>query len=194
MNTRFTIALPKFLNCPICKNYLNDCITTPCKHKFCKSCLEENLFCTICKTNVNSISDCQEDVWLNQQIQNLTVLCSFKNCSWKGKFKDLEYHLNENCSCSQIKCINVGCNYITKRHRMDDHLTYCQFRLVECPHCCFKITNSQLSTHLSEECLNYPISCEFCKEKMFRRNIQNHQSNFCPSTEVQCPFGCGEKI
>eukprot|EP01080_Neovahlkampfia_damariscottae_P004995 gene4995-8593_t len=194
MSVRFTVSLPKFLNCPICREYFNQCVTTPCKHKFCKSCIEKTLFCTVCKTKLCSINDCQEDSWLNQEIQNLTVLCSFKGCQWKGKFKELDYHLNEVCSFNKIECSNVDCNHVTKRHKMQDHETYCQHRFIDCPHCTFKIKYGQLQSHYSKDCLNYPISCEFCREKMFRKNLQNHLSNYCPSSEVLCPFGCKEKI
>jgi TNF receptor-associated factor 4 len=194
MKKVFTERLPSFLKCPICRNYFNECVSTPCKHKFCKSCIQKTLMCSICSTEIDSINSCCEDVWLNQQIQELHVLCARKECDWKGPLKRLNTHLYEECDYNSIECDFVDCKYVTLKGKMNEHQKNCQYRSILCGHCDFKIKSHQMQSHLLNECLNYPIPCEFCKEKLTRKHFQTHHQNDCPMVEISCPFGCLQKV
>jgi hypothetical protein len=45
-------------NCPICLEEINDLLITPCKHKFCKNCIDEwikiKCECPLCRTKLIS--------------------------------------------------------------------------------------------------------------------------------------------
>ncbi|KAK7170742.1 hypothetical protein R3I94_000827 [Phoxinus phoxinus] len=84
-NRRESIDLPPFLcsgcllteerQCPVCLDVLNDPVTTPCGHNFCKTCLKEcwdnsqDYKCPYCKETFNKRPDLKNNTGLREIVQ-----------------------------------------------------------------------------------------------------------------------------
>jgi hypothetical protein len=135
----FVNKLPKYFQCPICFEHLKEVCSTPCHHKFCKTCLLDSYSqkkkCPLCRNNLN-INECHNDVWMSNQIDSLEVYCSkrIEGCEWKGSLSDLNVHKQKFCDYCPIQCIN-GCSEVIFRKDFQKHNQTCHNRLVECEYC-----------------------------------------------------------
>ena len=192
----FVNKLPKYFQCPICFEHLEEVYSTPCYHKFCKICLLKtyNLKkkCPICRTSLN-IKECKFDVWMNNEINSLDVYCCkrIKGCQWKGPLSDLKQHQNKSCDYSEIVCPN-GCKEKILRNKFEEHNEECSCRLIECEFCHHSIKFILKIRH-ERSCNFLPLNCDLCEESIERCKMENHLLNDCLFVEIECPFGCKNK-
>ncbi len=126
-------SIDKDLNCEYCNNPLVDPISTPCKHTFCRICIETKIKKTggscakpKCKNKSIALEDLipvTERIVLNM-LDRLLVKCT--NCGTsniqRGAF---EKHVTKicpkaavSCSASDLKCPWIGASYQLKQHVM----------------------------------------------------------------------------
>lgn len=172
--------------CPVCHNIIQpEVIETPCKHKFCKECLDN-----ISRSNKSMIFPCpmcREEVFIG----NLT-LCE----------KDTLKIMNSKIICNVCK---IECLY----KDFDKH--YCTMGLISCKYCCYNIYRNEYSDHI-KRCMNFCNQCKViikdndhlcggdiikcynngCEYRSERRNIFSHIS-ICKYKIITCKW-CLEKI
>lgn len=209
----FVDELPKGFqtNCPKCSHHLREPFqVTCCENNFCQVCIEgikkNNGPCPSCGAiEYNAFPN----KGLKQSLNQIEVTCCYakEKCPWGGPLGKLESHLNLNPS-------------------QETELDGCQFAQVKCSYNCSSdlILRSELKVHKTEQCLNRPYSCEYCKnynatygDVMFHWSQCDHYSikcpqchksveyhyqddhimNDCPETIVQCDykhFGCDVEL
>eukprot|EP01080_Neovahlkampfia_damariscottae_P007157 gene7157-11470_t len=193
----FVNKLPKYFQCPICFEHLEEVVSTPCHHKFCKSCLLKtyNLKnkCPICRRNIH-IEDCSYDVWMNNEINSLDVFCGkrLEGCQWKGPLSDLKHHKLKSCQYSQVLCPN-GCKQKILRINFENHNENCKYRLIQCEYCNSSIKFGHKVRH-ERSCSNFPLKCELCSNSIERCKMETHFLNDCLLVEIECPFGCNKRL
>ena len=146
-------------NCPICLDVLLDPkLATCCGHSFCANCVgnweEEGKPCPLCNKQIKLVNDKR----LARILNGYKVYCPNKDkgCEWTGELGQLEDHLNH------------------RNPRLG-----CQFEEVQCGSCQnYQCERRLLSHHISNECLNHNVECEYryigCEFKNPRRELRAH--------------------
>ena len=94
----FIDPFPEDFTCPICCDPLYQAIHTGCDHYFCESC-----------------------DFTRNKIGELKVKCTNEGCRWVGKFRDLQRHLDHECSLLKATSALLG---------TDHHLGMCSFNFL----------------------------------------------------------------
>jgi hypothetical protein len=191
-------SLAKGYLCFICNQILFNPFSDPCGHNFCHDCiithLRESETCPINESPLK-LENIKISLLYINIIENLEVVClnKNKNCTWEGKFKDLDYHFNKECLFTIIKCKFSSCPEEYERRNLNNHYIKCQFRQVKCKYCKNLMGFADLEAH-SIECKNKKIDCFLRCGKILRRKQQNnHELNDCPNFKLNCEykqFGC----
>lgn len=128
----------------------------------------------------------------NIAIQNLQVKCSSGDCTWRGKFCDVNAHTNT-CQYKLVSC-PLRCENKIVRKSLDDHkLNICQNRSHKCELCGKKGTYAQITGVHLQECPMKIIFCKKCNEEVERQRMQHHIDHYCEYTKISCKYksiGC----
>ena len=198
--------------CSVCLQLLRDpCIVSCCGHKFCRECIEQvrdaGKDCPLC--NGRDFSFMVEHS-LDRTLLELDVFCSARSqaqgCSWRGKLRDLERHLNRSyseedqlngCGFVEVTCIHKDCGAVLERGLAAEHQTSaCGKRPHSCEYCGdYRSTYEDVVQNHILVCGRYPVCCpRGCPSSPFeRRFADQHLKDECPLVVVQCPFhyaGC----
>ena len=112
------------------------------------------------------VKDCQ--VTSSQQI----ILCE-----WIGCYSELESHINE-CPFDIVQCDKNGCLELMLRSEFERHLQICPF--LTCSHCHKIVHIKGYLHHISEDCTEYMIDCEYgCPIRFKRKDKMQHMKEFC---------------
>ena len=192
--------LPDEFECPICTLVPRDVHQASCCGKmFCKSCLDElkrtstNYVCPNCRKDLEKY--CFKDANMNRKIRYLYIYCTNKDkkCRWKGYLQDIDNHLST-CPFRIVECSN-GCGQQLMQCNLNIHLTTkCPKRMFSCPHCQHRDEHQHIiSIHL-KQCPNIPLYCpnNGCNKKIKRHLMTQHRDE-CPHDIVMCSNGCGFK-
>ena len=188
--------------CPICQELVYEPVQTSCGHLFCERCLtvhigKKNRLCPTCREPISE--DPHRDRFNEREVRKLRVKCpnTIKGCSTVGDLGDIIKHQassdDSGCQFQLVKCSN-DCGEVVERRRLFVHLKEdCVLRQHKCPHCWYKGTYKEFSTHL-DVCQNVPVACpNNCgQDKIRRRLISSHILN-CPKEVVCCRYkqlGC----
>lgn len=93
--------LDKYLSCPICQEIFDEPTRITCGHTFCKKCLTQwekkshNYKCPLCREFYEPEYS-GKDLLAQNMINDAHVTCIYKGCPWKGKFGELNNHI-QNC-------------------------------------------------------------------------------------------------
>ena len=84
----------------------------------------------------------------------------------------------------------IGC---AAKHKLKDqkqHLSNCQFQLVQCPFelCSQKIMRKDAAEHI-QICQHRPLECESCGLRFALKSFKDHKEN-CPMLPVCCINRC----
>ena len=175
-----------------------------CGNVYCKSCLQQlkdigqHFNCPTCRHDLtnNYFPDRRADL----EIKSLQVYCTniSKSCSWKGRLKDIDDHLQQ-CPNQILSCTN-GCGKNIERKQLQHHLeNNCPKRLVKCRYCNEKENTFQFITkHHLKVCPQYPIQCTNtgCSKKVPRSQMITHKES-CPKEIISCEYstiGCVETM
>ncbi len=105
----------------------------------------------------------------------------------------------------EIKCTksNDGCDWTGELREQDDHMTVCEYELIECENNCLdleygkpmRIMRKDLTTHLLEKCPLRFVHCEHCNKEGAYIYITRDHIIQCPEALVECDNeGCKEMI
>ena len=139
--------------CGLCENICN----TPryqycgCESPYCKECLDfyYEVFHNRCPKCQKETKELIPNQTFNESILNLNMKCKNSNldCTWEGKFKDYEEHINKICPKEIINCPNKGCVIKLKREQMSDHLLKCDFNEILFPNFGLKMPRIEKTIH-----------------------------------------------
>ncbi len=112
---------------------------------------------------------------------------------------------SRNISSLTISCSksSEGCDWMGELRVKDDHMTTCEYELVECENNCHddygettKILRKDLETHLQEKCPKRIVQCELClEEDEYHIITGEHLEEDCPEVLMECNRGgCEEMV
>lgn len=192
----------KDYQCKLCFGIICDPIVDTCSHGFCKLCFEtyiklnpENKVTLLCPLTQQPTSIEPGCTFVKAIIEKQIKYCHYKieGCTWKGTVKDSFIHQNTTCPRERITCSLEGCEQSTPREQMQEHISNCDYRIIQCKNCNIETPFISLNQHYTT-CPKYPIECpQQCNTKVQRENINEHILNECPNTKVKCPYydmGC----
>lgn len=142
------------LICCICQCVLDSAKESPCRHVFCKVCIEqwlnEHNSCPTCRTWL-STQDLQNILPLVQNMINkLVMFCDYRNngCEQKLMLEMYDAHIQK-CEFKLLPCPNAGCNASLLRKDLSQHVSNtCEFREIVCTKGCrLKIPINDLNFH-----------------------------------------------
>ena len=168
----FVVDPPEYVCCSICHfpsrdPHLSDC----CGHIFCYPCLHQRAKTAYEATCPNKKCPTPRSfkTFKNKQVErtvkDLKVFCTNKSkgCVWQDKISDIITHLSRNC----------------------------QFEDIECPNTCGESVQRQhYSRHISSECRNRTIRCQYCRSEGQEFFILDQHKQTCPKLPVSCPNSC----
>ncbi|XP_011407488.1 PREDICTED: TNF receptor-associated factor 4-like [Amphimedon queenslandica] len=168
---------------------------TCCSNIYCKSCLDtlkekgQGFICPTCRSSLEG--KYFKDGRVERGIKSLKVYCTNTDsgCQWKGTIKDIDTHLHS-CPYQLVPCTNE-CGAMIRRSSLKTHLTdNCTQRIVNCQYCKQRGTYQLItsSSHF-DECPDLPIQCsnEGCNEKILRHSLASHNET-CPKAIVPCEY------
>ena len=196
--------------CSVCLQILRQpCIVSCCGHKFCRECIEAvvetSKDCPLC--NGHDFSFMAEHS-LSRTLLDLVVYCSAQSdgCTWTGRLKDIEAHLNRSysvedqlCGCQffEVTCVHPGCVKIMQRRYAAAHQTSeCRKRPHTCQYClAYTFTYSEVTENHYCVCEKFPVHCpNGCAMFPIEQNrVEKHLRDECSLAVVACPFlyaGC----
>lgn len=126
--------------------------------------------------------------WENECPERIDV-CKLCNRRIKGKYMD--NHIKNTCLSANLKCPEIGCEYITERLNIDSHRKECEFRKVICSVSGCKNTGSfmRMKDHLA---ICKSQKCERCGLIRPSTKMEDHE-NSCNQKIINCPM-CKEKM
>lgn len=87
---------------------------TPCKHGFCKTCIDEHLarqqMCPVCHGELR-VTELAMSETMDEFLLELQVYCLNHHCSWKGPCFSLAEHLARTCEsweCSHVSALQLS--------------------------------------------------------------------------------------
>lgn len=170
--------------CPICLNIMNDPVSCPEGHTFCRHCVSKHLDayafgvqkCPTCRIPLSKEKLVPSRLICNL-IDDLAVRCfslqiayedrnqnqnlGFGECAWSGQLKDAQTHYSQ-CRFANTACPHSGCGEVSVRYKLHEHMKNCDHRLVSCLWC---QGGGKYLGHYSHSLL-------------------------CPKRPVPCPNGC----
>ena len=161
------IPISTKLICPICRGILLIPGKDSCNHIYCSKCFQyhhkKTKSCFV--TNKRCESTLYEVPQIVEELMNLKVYCIYrkKGCNWKGTYKDLQSHLNNECMKQRIQCPNSNCSMKVFRDELKYHIAKCPHRLNMCI-CGDFIELCDMEEH-KMTCIKRLVQCEKC-EKM----------------------------
>ncbi len=84
-----------------------------------------------CGSHLNVASGRIDLTVMEDLVRNARVKCvSWTFCEWKGELWRLDGHLVDECGAFEIKCNQIGCDFVTKRNLMRYHTPECLFKVI----------------------------------------------------------------
>ena len=179
-----------------------------CGNVYCKSCLQQlkvaqHFNCPTCRHDLTN--KCFPDRRADLEIKSLQVYCTNNkkishadnSCSWKGRLKDIDDHLQQ-CPYQILSCTN-GCEKNIERKLLQHHLeNNCPKRLIKCQYCNEEDIYQVITGDHLKVCSQYLIQCtnEGCGQQVHCSQMTVHKRS-CPKEIISCEYstiGCVEKM
>ena len=131
------------------------------------------------------------------QCEQAPVKCSNVRygCMWTGKSKLLRKHLDFACDHSYNKACPLGCPLKLRAVEIDEHVTKCDRREIECEDCGEKVIFAQVEIHKKYECKSRQVPCGQCGEEVPVDGMIRHREMHCKQRSVICRNnGCYLKL
>jgi hypothetical protein len=182
-------SIDKDLNCEYCNNPLVDPVSTPCKHTFCRVCIENKIKRTggacaksKCKNKAMTLQDLTpvtERIVLNM-LDRLLVKCSICGTSniQRGTF---DRHAAKLCPKATVSCsaADLKCPWIGSSDQLKHHAMVCAYEQIRPILMEIIQENHQLKEqiqHTSEQCLkNHLLNIKELEETNQRLNTSVEQ-------------------
>jgi len=167
--------IPDQYKCCVCKLILIETKQTPCGCRLCNTC-GQTYFNEIKPCPVGELECCQKvssndlatDRASDREILKLKVKCIFDQCETRDSVSNLEQHITE-----------------------------CPYRQIQCNQCEQEIFYSSQEQHMQTQCTSRIVKCEFCNDKMSIKELELTHHNvdsqeLCEFYKGICPNNCGE--
>eukprot|EP01028_Stygiella_incarcerata_P009123 TRINITY_DN4230_c0_g1_i1.p1 TRINITY_DN4230_c0_g1~~TRINITY_DN4230_c0_g1_i1.p1 ORF type:complete len:837 (+),score=219.33 TRINITY_DN4230_c0_g1_i1:117-2627(+) len=156
--TQFLTQVEPVLTCPLCKLVLRDPVEAPCRHVFCRSCLEKCLeeseqpMCpecgVLCPLPTHASPLPQAHCIIRNILTKKTIRCRYheEGCKVEGRMMDVMEH-EETCPYGCVRCPHEGCDVVLLGSKMASHTQECPHRVVSCEQCGFQSKFMSFSEH-----------------------------------------------
>ncbi|XP_071477780.1 uncharacterized protein [Diadema antillarum] len=184
---RFETPPDEDLVCCICQCVLDNPLESPCRHVFCKVCIETWL------TNRNNCPNCRKRLRVSKlkpvlpivrnMINRLLIKCENREhgCLNGIKLEMYDKH-QQNCDYAPIKCLNTGCGETVLRMNMLAHEQNCKFRLIMCKKGCgLPIPMEQSKKHNCLEELKHSMAA---MEEQYQQRLRDLENKFNAKIQV----------
>lgn len=118
------------IKCPIGSGIFNNPVIHKCGATFCRDCIREALIaknqCPQCNLPAEYV-DFQTEEGLWNYICSLQVYCTSSVCQWKGSYKTLAFHKENDCEFSPINC-KYQCGCVVFRKDYFEHIGKCPYK------------------------------------------------------------------
>ncbi|GAA5931018.1 hypothetical protein JCM3775_000778 [Rhodotorula graminis] len=163
---------PQPLVCPICRDPLDDPVTTPtCQHMYCRTCLDRALqlapSCPVCRTRLDSLDNCPDAPRaILHLVADLAIQCT--TCSTHMRRDDWSHHACPSSSSSSSSSSSVDrtdpdhCDLCSQDIPHDDaqnHASLCPAAHVPCAYCALHLPRASHPAHLLSTCPAVPSPC-----------------------------------
>ncbi|XP_063962010.1 dentin sialophosphoprotein-like [Lytechinus pictus] len=183
---RFENPPDEDLICCICQCVLDNPLESPCRHVFCKVCIETWL------TNRSNCPNCRKRLRISKlkpvlpivrnMINRLLIICENREhgCTGGIKLEMYDRHV-QNCDFAPIKCLNTGCGQTVLRKNMLAHEQTCKYRLIMCKKGCgLPISMEKLKKH---NCLDELKKSMTAMEEQYKQRLLELEAKL--NTKIQ---------
>eukprot|EP00116_Pleurobrachia_bachei_P005587 sb/3465849/ len=108
--------------------------------------------------------------------------CKSKILPW-----EIEEHNRNSCPQRIVSCSE--CKDTMSFSNLSSHAMFCRKRLFKCALCSEQVRFYQLDYHTKHSCLERPVQCQYCEERMPAKTVSSH-AEFCLKRPVRCK-DCG---
>ena len=163
-----------------------------CGRVYCQACLDEH------KKHSSTCPNCRKTGQNFPDIRGEWTSGSSYLIKWHGMLDFLPEFLpigEQEIKALKVKCNNSenGCSWVGELRSLDDHLTTCEYALLNCPNKCVKnkkevhVLRCNLDHHLKNKCPNRQYQCPHCKDTGRHCDITTTHLDTCPKVKVPCP-------
>ena len=139
---------------------------------------EGNTVCAMCVTG-QSIENIDKRVENKVAFLNARCPLSGEGCSWEGKLREIEQHMEE-CMKVRVEC-QLECGNVLERESIEQHnREVCPLRIIQCIYCNQEIQANEENPHIGQ-CRNHPdteVPCPYkelgCEAIVLRKNSNTH--------------------
>ncbi len=124
--------------CPIGYGIFNNAVFDKYGYSYCESCIHRWLDTKLeCPLNKQRLT--RTDIIINRamrdEIEEAKVICLYskRGCRWEGKLKQLQEHINSDCSSVKVQC--TACQRSFFRKEIELHYNNCLERVMHCEFC-----------------------------------------------------------
>lgn len=129
------------LICCICQCVFDNPVESPCRHVFCKVCIEQwlndNSSCPTCRAcllmkNIKNILPLVQNI-----INKLKMHCDYQSngCEQSLLLEEYDAHIKQ-CEFKLLQCPNAGCNVNLLQKDLSQHVKICEYQEVTCTQGC----------------------------------------------------------
>ena len=189
--------------CPLCKGIYYNPVVGVCGHTYCKACFnifmscyqkikveDKKIICPICTEVLPAYPS--DLIFMIKLLEKKEIYCKNK-CGWIGKLSSLNDHFKV-CQKQIVNCPLDNCSLSLLREQLPEHLSKCEYRIIQCEFCHECHTYVKTEEHKAI-CPKIKLECpQQCGMQIERENLSNHLKNDCQNTVIPCPFskiGCG---
>lgn len=189
--------------CPLCKGIYYNPVVGVCGHTYCKACFDtfisryqkcegedKKVICPICMEVFPAYPS--DLIFMKKLLEKKEIYCKNK-CGWIGKISSLNEHFKV-CQKQIVKCPLDNCSLSLLREQLPEHLSKCEYRIIQCEFCHECHTYVKTDEHKAV-CPKIKLECpQECGMRIERENLNLHLKNYCQNTVIACPFskiGCG---
>ena len=118
------------------------------------------------------------DKRVENKVAFLNARCplSGEGCSWKGKLREIEKHMEE-CLKVRVEC-QLECGNVLERESLEQHnREICPLRIIQCTYCNQEMQANEENRHIGQ-CQYNPDTCPYkelgCEAIVLRKNMNTH--------------------
>jgi hypothetical protein len=171
-----------------------------CHSIFCWSCVLNNgkTPCPSCGKTLEP-EMCNENVAIQKLIDKIPTVCKYEGCGAAVVSSAMKAH-DEVCEYALVMCPNSElCGLLARKELAVHEREKCAFRTVRCHKCEDPLSLHELQNHLEQHCPNVLVSCvhNCLAKEILRSELTRHLTFDCMNAPVTCPFanhGCDRVI
>eukprot|EP00605_Chrysophyceae_sp_TOSAG23-4_P001653 GSChrysophyteH1.ASY1.ANO1.1814.1 assembled CDS len=147
-----------------------------------------------CPLGCGKSLDTSEVAFHSHECINRVVKCPRKCDVRLLMFKEVEHHLEHECSHRMVPCKHCGAE-VEQRYHEKHFAENCGHREVDCVLGCGKMIKAvEMRKHL-RFCLWRVVSCsQGCGAEIRVKDMLDHDRNYCENRKVPCPLACGAMV